>query len=404
MSNSNKNLICCPHCHQSFDFSSILKTHEAQMKEEFRKAFESENKLLMENWRKEKEKELLSEARKKAEAAAQDELAKLATQLSAKQKVSEDLGQQLTKLKTEFDQQKSEILARAKLEADEKHADELQKLKSTHEQQLAEKEKLFQNMKKKIDTAHLSGNQISQQIRGEVFEDRVEKFLRESYPQDKFERASKGKNGADILHSVTNARGVEMGKIYWEVKNTKTFDSSFPSKLKNDMEKRGASLGIIISHAPPSEKQRENFPEDVRYIPAHLFESLIPCIRYLHERRLALTAHGNTSKSAEIMILKYFNSTRFQELIEKTNLDINDELQQIEKDRNSANLSCKKRLARVQSMKDSFTELIDSITNAIDSNSVPARHLKMVLDSQTVEADFETAEEEDEQVKTMKRH
>lgn len=398
MKNSSDNQITCPHCHESFDFSAILKQRQAQMMESVRLEIEAENKRTMADWKKEQEKEIIERARKLAEAAAQSDLAKLKTQLSEKQKASDEMTQQFKKLKADFELQKKESLEKAQRDLADKLENEVKKINSKHAQMIAEKDKQINQITKKLENVQLSANQVSQQLKGEVFEDRVEELLKKNFPNDKFERTEKGKNGADILHTIRNERGLDIGSIYWEVKNTKTFESNWPAKLKKDMADRGATLGVIVSYAAPSEKQKESFPEDVYSLPAHLIETFIPYVRNLHELRLKSALQGNNSKSAEIRILKYFNSTEWKSHIDKTKKDIAEELKQIEKDRVSSNLSCKRRLARVQGMQISFVQMVDSIMNGLDPDSAPARHLRMVIDSNTIEAEFESRDEEEKEL------
>jgi len=101
------------------------------------------------------------------------------------------------------------------------------------EKQLEDQKKLAEEMKRRAD-------QGSMQLQGEVQELALEKLLQEAFPFDMIEPVGKGIRGADCTLSVRNATGQECGKIIYESKRTKNFETDWIDKLKNDMRQQGA--------------------------------------------------------------------------------------------------------------------------------------------------------------------
>ncbi|MDP9040522.1 MAG: DUF2130 domain-containing protein [Bacteroidota bacterium] len=114
------------------------------------------------------------------------------------------------------------------------------------EKQLEDQKKLAEEMKRRAD-------QGSMQLQGEVQELALEKLLQEAFPFDLIEPVGKGIRGADCTLSVRNATGQECGKIIYESKRTKNFETDWIDKLKNDMRQQGAQVAILVTRVMPKE-------------------------------------------------------------------------------------------------------------------------------------------------------
>ena len=114
------------------------------------------------------------------------------------------------------------------------------------EKQLEDQKKLAEEMKRRAD-------QGSMQLQGEVQELALEKMLQEAFPFDLIEPVGKGIRGADCTLTVRNASGQECGKIIYESKRTKNFESEWIEKLKNDMRQQGAQVAILVTRVMPKE-------------------------------------------------------------------------------------------------------------------------------------------------------
>ena len=115
--------------------------------------------------------------------------------------------------------------------------------------QLEEQKKLADEMKRRAD-------QGSMQRQGEVQELLLEEILREIFPFDVLEEVGKGVEGADCIQIVRNNSGKECGKIIYESKRTKTWQSNWLDKLKTDKRNKGADIAILVTQVFPKDMER----------------------------------------------------------------------------------------------------------------------------------------------------
>jgi hypothetical protein len=112
------------------------------------------------------------------------------------------------------------------------------------EKQLEDQKKLAEEMKRRAD-------QGSTQLQGEVQELALEKLLQAAFPFDLVEPIAKGVRGADCTLTIRNNSGQECGKIIYESKRTKNFETDWVEKLKNDMRQQGAQVAILVTRVMP---------------------------------------------------------------------------------------------------------------------------------------------------------
>src|SRR5450755_553856 len=117
--------------------------------------------------------------------------------------------------------------------------------------QLKEKEKQLEDQRKLIEEMRRKADQGSMQLQGEVQELALEKLLQGAFPFDLVEPIGKGVRGADCTLTVRNSTGQECGKIIYESKRTKNFETDWVDKLKNDMRQQGAQVAILVTRSMP---------------------------------------------------------------------------------------------------------------------------------------------------------
>jgi hypothetical protein len=140
-------------------------------------------------------------------------------------------------------------------------ADEIRRLEEQKNQskevdfqlQLKEKEKQLEDQRKLIEEMKRRADQGSTQLQGEVQELALEKLLQVAFPFDQVEPIAKGVRGADCTMTVRNSTGQECGKIIYESKRTKNFESDWIDKLKADMRQQGAHVAILVTRVMPKD-------------------------------------------------------------------------------------------------------------------------------------------------------
>jgi len=219
------------------------KKKNAELEEAMRKSlaedFENKIKLLQSS---------VQENEEKLRAARAKELDYLQKEQALKNKEAE-LDLQLQKqLIAEREKIKEQLLN-----------DEKQKLilkEQEFDLKLKEKDKLLDDQKKLVEEMRRKAEQGSMQLQGEVQELKLEEILRATFPFDMIEEVPKGVRGADCVQVVHNNFGKQAGKIIFESKNTKDFNTEWIEKLKADMRSLNADVAIIVTRTLPRDLER----------------------------------------------------------------------------------------------------------------------------------------------------
>jgi chemotaxis protein histidine kinase CheA len=320
--------ITCPHCSKSFSGEDLLKDHIAEADKEFNKerqilidekkkaqvqakkveveadkkrkeneqsisSLASANKILKERdaqsskKMKEREKEILSQATKKADAEANKKMKEREKelQLEATKKAEAESNKKFkekeqqialeAKKKAEAESNKkmkereAEILSqatkKAETEASKKFKDKEKEAKAA-QMQLDKKNKEIEiiqsKAKKDIEEARKETNKKLQDLqkkmeqdaserKGENQEQIIEEFLGKNFPLDKIIPIKKGARGADCIQQINDRERTNISRIYYESKDTKEFSESWVDKLLGDMAEKDINFGIIVTQTMP---------------------------------------------------------------------------------------------------------------------------------------------------------
>ncbi len=288
----NQTTIKCPDCGSNIDVNDILKhqledtikkeyqeeqnlankkikEREADLKkalEEFETKKERENELFkdrLEKEKKEAEKRIEIRLKAKMEEEQKDRLFEMEKELNEKSEKLKDLYKkeaEISKLKRENLEIKEAVEAESEIKLAQMIFSEKEKIRKQEDdknelkfkdllKQLADQKKLTEEMKRKQE-------QGSMQLQGEVQELAIEDWLASNFPLDTIEEIKKGANGADCLQVVNTYETQNCGCIYYESKRAKNFSNNWVSKFKEDMAKKGAPLGVIVSEVLPIGMER----------------------------------------------------------------------------------------------------------------------------------------------------
>jgi hypothetical protein len=112
---------------------------------------------------------------------------------------------------------------------------------------------LVEQLKKNAEDSKRKADQGSQQRQGAALETAFEEQLRRAFPQDKITEIVTGARGADIVQHVTTDSAKAAGVILYETKRTKNRSEGWLIKLKDDMRKAGAQIGVIVTETLPAD-------------------------------------------------------------------------------------------------------------------------------------------------------
>jgi hypothetical protein len=297
-----QNSIKCPNCGTNIDIDEIFYK---QIEEKFRlKHLQEQKKLEQEIEQKRKEYKAHFNALKAKEEALKEQEEKFQEELlkATKQKVKEEraklearLKEEITKeqneamklLKEELEQkskeiaelnkakveierlkrEKEEMALKAKIEAERELTkrlnEEKEKIKKSLDEEIAlklkAKDEQIEQMKRDIEAAKRKAEQGSMQIQGEALELSIENWLKSQFPFDTIEEVKKGAYGADCIQTVHTRELQNCGKICYESKNTKAWSDAWITKLKQDMLKVNADIGVLVTSVYPNGMDRMGF-------------------------------------------------------------------------------------------------------------------------------------------------
>ena len=276
---------------------------EAELQQQLRKSiagdFENEMRLLKQN---------MQDNEEKLKAARQKEYEFLRKEQEFKNKEAELELQAQRKLQQERTLLIEEI---RKIEAQKNEARELDyqlKVKEL-EKQLEDQRKLAEEMKRKVE-------QGSMQLQGEVQELLLEELLKDNFPYDGIGEVGKGVEGADCIQIVRNHIGADWGKIIFESKRTKTFNSNWIDKLKNDMRSQQADVAVLVSAVYPKEMSCFGEKDGVWICSFSEVIALTSALRHTIIR-VADTKRSEENKGEKMqMLYNYLTGNEFRQQIE----------------------------------------------------------------------------------------
>jgi len=317
-----QNSIKCPNCGTNIDIDEIFYK---QIEEKFRlKHLQEQKKLEQEIEQKRKEYKAHFNALKAKEEAFKEQEEKFQEELlkATKQKVKEErakletrLKEEITKeqneamklLKEELEQkskeiaelnkakveierlkrEKEEMALKAKIEAERELTkrlnEEKEKIKKSLDEEIAlklkAKDEQIEQMKRDIEAAKRKAEQGSMQIQGEALELSIENWLKSQFPFDTIEEVKKGAYGADCIQTVHTRELQNCGKICYESKNTKAWSDAWITKLKQDMLKVNADIGVLVTSVYPNGMDRMGFVDGIWVCSLEEFKGSVTLLR-----------------------------------------------------------------------------------------------------------------------------
>ena len=238
---------------------SELGKRESALAKKLKEKAEEEQKSAMD--------ELQAELKEKSSQV--QELNKMSAKLGALQREKEELE---GKYRAETEHQVNARLVgeRNRIQKEEKEKNEL--LNKELQMQIEVQKKLTEEMKRKQE-------QGSMQSQGEVQELAIEEWLIEKFPLDTIREIKKGTRGADCLQVVNTQVRQNCGIICYESKRTKSFQSTWIEKFKNDMREENANIGVLVTEAMPSEMDRFGLKDGVWICSFDEFKGLCVVLR-----------------------------------------------------------------------------------------------------------------------------
>jgi len=352
MTMSNTTRIKCPNCGNAIDVQDILahqledeikQKYQAQLaaaskqfeqeqaklnraREEFELKKKQENEMFQERLEKQlKEDRRLIEEKLRAKLTEEqsEQFQSLQKELNEKSEQIKELNRtraEVEKLKREKAELKESVEAETQLRLNEILLIEKDKIRKTEEdknelrfrelqKQLEDQKKLTEEMKRKQE-------QGSMQLQGEVQELAIEEWLMSQFPLDTIDEIKKGARGADCIQIVNTQSRLNCGKIYYESKRTKEFQSGWIQKFKADMREKGVDAGVLVTEAMPAGFSRMGILEGVWICSYDEFKGLCAVLREsVIQLSAAISSQENKGDKMHLLY-DYLTSNTFRMQVE----------------------------------------------------------------------------------------
>lgn len=279
---------------KQLDIAKKAKEKVEKEKEEVKKKLLKEKKDIEKRYRVQFEKQratLIKKAREEASKIAKKDIDKLKKEKLEVQR----------KLKTDLSNAKKEFLVKGKAQ-EKKRAERLAyslKLKTDDWKKAMEQVKELEYQLKKGTTPQLEGINL---------EIELVKELKSKFPQDKIEHHGKA---GDILHYVT-CEGKEIALLVYECKKTQRFNKAHITQIKNDVIKRKANYGILVTVAQDKKKLQFWVEKDILIVHPYGAPYIADVLRKSLIQLYSLKLSDKELEDRAKKLLEYIKSNKFR--------------------------------------------------------------------------------------------
>ena len=365
--------VTCTHCGKEIEISeaithqiqeSVLAAERKKHEEELKSVEKKTEEKLFSKLQKDFESQLESLAKEKDEERERNK--KLLKQL-------EDLSDQLRSLKRK-DEERDLEMKKKLVEEEQKLRSELSK-KHEEEQKLMlkDKDQTIEKLMKDLEEAKRRAEQGSQQAQGESLELVLEELLPQAFPQDTIEEIKKGALGADVRQTVKSPSGkTECGVILWESKRAKNWSDSWVKKLKEDVRRDGANVGVIVTTVFPKDADRDMVLKDKIWIIS--FAHVVPLAMLIRDTLIKVSFQKKASEhrgQKADLIYEYVTSHQFRQQVESIVDSYKEMNEQIQKERAAFERIWKKREAQLTRIITGAANVYGSLQGLAGGTALP---------------------------------
>ncbi|QDK41238.1 hypothetical protein DOM21_07160 [Bacteriovorax stolpii] len=323
-----------------------------------------------------KEKQLKAENKISIDAK-EEELKQLIGRLTEAQK-NEVL---LRKKMFEVEQREKEIELVVERKTAEKVNNEKEKIANKISEEFyrkdIERERLIADLRKQVIEMKHKTEEGSQQVRGETFEEEISLKLKDSFPTDIIEDVPKGVSGADILQTAISKNGSRVGKILWEIKQTKSFQPVWIEKLKEDRNKIGAEMAILVTETMPKGKSGAYLDQGVWIVdPAAAINVAKVARQGLVDVHQALSVSAVRHEKADVLY-SYLTNPLFKQRLEAIVESFHQMREDLEREKRAISKGWKQRERLIDSVVDNTVYIYSDIQGVVGHKILNIQRLEL---------------------------
>jgi len=341
-----------------------IAEQQAKYKRDLKKATEIK---LEEQLHLEKQK-LKAQIRAKIVAEREDEMKLLSDELQKKSEQVKELNvskAQIVKLQMEKEELSSKAKADAEIELAKRLTEEKNKLRKLLDEEIAlkirAKDEQIEQMRRDIESAKRKAEQGSMQIQGEALELSIETWLTSQFPFDTVDEVKKGAFGADCIHTIHTRTLQNCGIICYESKNTKAWSDSWIVKLKQDMLKVDADLGVLVTAVYPNNMNRMGFVDGIWVCNLDEFKGSVSLLRESLIRVHQTMKREENRGDKMALLYHYLTGNEFQLQLQSIVDGFMRMQNELDKERRSLMASWKRRQKLIDAVLQNTTEMYGSL-------------------------------------------
>ncbi len=399
------NNITCPNCGHQIDIENLIQagTKDAVNKE--LEKMKAQQAVLQEKFEKEKQEEIESilkeqkqkaqkkeeDLRKKILEEAEDAYKELEKELKEKSEQVKELNRlkvEKSRLEREKLELKDALQAENEKEFNQRLVEEKQKIQKSAEEkfelQIAELNKKLTDQIALTEEMRKKQEQGSMQLQGEIQELAIEKYLKENFKYDEILEIKKGDMGADSIQIVNTPYKQNCGSIYYESKRTKTFSENWISKFRDDIQSRGADIGVLVTAVYPKDMTRMGFKDGIYICSYEEFKALSGILRDLIIKISDTKTLQENKHEKSAILYNYLTGTEFRFQIETIVNAFVSMQTDLESEKRAMNKIWKKREKEIQNVLSATTDMYGSIQGIAGSAVKPVEALEFPLLSDSI--------------------
>lgn len=364
-----------------------LRVKEEALKEERERFDEALQKATKEEVKKERLR-LAEQLKKELAEEQRDAMALLQKELAEKSREIQELSRakiEIEKLKRE----KEELALKAKAEAEQmvsrkleeekakmqKSLDELamhqrKELEEANRLKLKEKDEQLEQLKRSLEDAKRKAEQGSMQVQGEALELAIEGWLSAQFPFDTVEEVKKGAFGADCIQTIHTRELQNCGRICYESKNTKAWSDGWLAKLKQDMLKAEADIGVLVTSVYPAGMDRMGFVDGIWVCTLEEFKGSVSLLRE-SLIRVHMSVQKEENKTDKMALLyNYLTGNEFQMQLHAIVDGFMKMQSELDRERRSLMASWKRRQKLIDGVLQNTTEMYGALQGIAGSGAL----------------------------------
>jgi hypothetical protein len=190
-----------------------------------------------------------------------------------------------------------------------------EKLEAEMRLQLQAKEAQIEAMRKNAEELQKKARQGLARHQGEAQEEFLKRKMLEHFPGDRIEDIKSGKLGADLKWFIYDEQRMAAGFVLIESKNAENFSNNWIEKLKQDREREGADLAVLVTQAFPAGMEHFGQREGVWICAPH---ELVPMLEVLRVALIDIAKTRASLKGFETkagLLYEYLTSAEFAQRV-----------------------------------------------------------------------------------------